>query len=139
VGWRGSKVAARHHAVVALIDAYLKTAHAASHVEPYALGDHYDRRPDIDATLGPRRVLVDVTVRDPAFTPQSAGNPDFCEKSVTAQKRLKNQEMTRECRASFVPFYLDIFGSWGKDAMRFAKGVRDAHWPWLRLAVITRW
>jgi len=54
-------------------------------VEPYGLSNDDELRPDIDATLGPRRVLVDVTVRGGQYPGLQRAH---CE-SVTSQKRLK--------------------------------------------------
>jgi len=67
-------------------------------------------------------VLIDATIRDPAASAHATD-----EYTATAQKRQRYQQMANECRATFIPFYLDIYGAWGREAVRFMKDIQLLH------------
>jgi hypothetical protein len=98
-------------------------------------------RPDLLVTLGHRRFLVDVTVRNPAAPSHSqAGQSTLLVASqAERQKRAKYIELARARGAEFVPFVLETFGAVGKQAQDFMRKIASyasvMHAPWTSFEV----
>jgi hypothetical protein len=82
-------------------------------LEPTTLEDDSDKRPDIEAIIAGKRYLIDVTVIHPTAVSNAthAATRPLASASKAANAKVKKYaEMTRRCKAIFVPFAVETYG-----------------------------
>jgi len=109
----------RHNNLVHCVARAIRRIGGSAYIEPRHLRFAPDnRRADIDVFLGADRFLVDCSVRIPKTGALLAT------KRAAKEKSDRYKAQAEAGKAIFVPFILETFGAWGKEAVAFAKGLR---------------
>ena len=107
----------RHDHIVRVLSLLIRKAGGACYVEPR----FYDRtRPDIHVIFPSLKLLIDVSVVHPA-APTYAQNshvPLFSAASRERDKATKFKTLALAEEARFIPFVLETFGAWGRQAIK---------------------
>src|SRR4051794_19692731 len=93
-----------------------------SHV--YGSRDERRKRPDAVITGCIERWMIDVSVINPtsrSYKGTASGRAPARE----AQKSKKFDELAAREQATFVPFVLETYGTWGADALEFLRTLAD--------------
>jgi hypothetical protein len=107
----------RHNAVVECTARAVRRVGGSARAEPRHLRyPKDDRRPDIEVWLGQEHILVDCTIRKPV-----PGEPLEATRLASRQKHRKYDDQAQAVDAKVVPFAVETFGAWGKEATAFAR------------------
>ena len=121
---RGSTHTNRHNKVVRLLSQWINRLGGISHIEPRNLDRDSERRPDIDASLGGKRFLIDVTILHPTArsnVADGARGPLALARSAAQEKSEKYAPMARHNKATFVPFAVETYGGICDEANDFVR------------------
>jgi hypothetical protein len=111
----------RHNEITNHLAEAIRSLSGYTTVEPRKLADNDNSRPDIDATIGSKRFLIDVTCRNEVSKSQRNKN------IVDTANNLKTQhysQMASTLHAQFIPFTTLAFGGFSDSALNFLRFLR---------------
>ena len=112
----------RHDAIVRVLAMLARKAGGACYVEPRF---YEGIRPDIHIVFPTTKILVDVTVVHPgalSLAPRSHV-PLFSALSRERDKMNKFRSLSIQEQAQFIPFALETFGAWGRQATKLISDI----------------
>ena len=118
------RAVSRHDWIRDIIVEWVKKAGGRAWVEPRQVIWHDDRRPDVRVSLGPAVFELDVSVVHPTSASHLAAAVQGslgAAKKISKAKSNKFGAMSRSEGSTFVPFILETYGGFCKEARDFMK------------------
>jgi len=113
------ELTARHNQVVKILTAVANNAGASATAEPSRLDRDSQMRPDIIIALHDKTILVDVAIIHPtaaSYRNTAARRPLAAAKLAVQRKNRAYEHMRQQHHAILVPFVLESFGGFTRDA-----------------------
>ena len=125
--YRRTFITGRHDIIVHLLATFIRSAGGAVFIEPKHLSN---KRPDSQVRWPGDTDLVDASITDPtcpSYVQSASSFPLAAAGYRERSKRTKYLPVATEERAGFVPFVMETFGGFGKDALAFLDKISKIH------------
>jgi hypothetical protein len=119
---QGKLMIARHDQIVNVLSQLLNRLGALSRIEPRQELKDSDKRPDLSVQLAGKHYLVDVTITHPSASSyvMSARNGQLKAAEIRRKaKQAKYEKAASDVKAIFVPFVIETYGGFDKEATAF--------------------
>ena len=112
----------RHNDVATELGAMFVEAGGSAYVELSGLDLESRKTPDIDGIINGEQVLVDVRITD-SLASSYDGDADRAFAAGCASKVIKYQSMAKALGARVIPFVMDAFGGFDKEAIELVSAI----------------